>query len=105
MAVADPKRDIAVYHCQQAAEKAFKAVLIERRSAFPKTHDLEALISCLASDGVDASKFAEHAMTLNPYAVEFRYPGDVLEPEEDDAQEALGMASEVVEWAETWIRA
>ena len=30
----------AAYHCQQAAEKLVKAVLVEARTAFSKTHDI-----------------------------------------------------------------
>jgi HEPN domain-containing protein len=34
----------AVYHCQQAAEKAVKALLVYRETPFPKTHDIERLV-------------------------------------------------------------
>jgi hypothetical protein len=34
----------AAYHCQQAAEKLVKAVLVEASTAFPKTHDIAALV-------------------------------------------------------------
>ena len=36
-------RNQLAFHAQQAAEKALKAVLIERAVRFPRTHDLEAL--------------------------------------------------------------
>jgi len=32
------------FHAQQAAEKALKAVLVQRRILFPKSHDLERLM-------------------------------------------------------------
>ena len=43
LAASPPPLDIAVYHCQQAAEKAIKAWLVWKDMPFPKTHDLEAL--------------------------------------------------------------
>ncbi|TVR58225.1 MAG: HEPN domain-containing protein [Candidatus Competibacteraceae bacterium] len=44
---AEPITDTAVYPCQQAAEKALKAVLIKRGEAVFKTHDLVALLTKL----------------------------------------------------------
>ena len=80
---ADPKRlDISVYHCQQAAEKAIKAWLVSREIPFSKTHDLERLLECANSDSDLLSHLGEHMLILTPYVVEFRYPGDVFEPEE-----------------------
>ena len=35
-----PITDTAVYHCQQAAEKALKAFLIDQGQPIFKTHDL-----------------------------------------------------------------
>ena len=40
----DPPLDIAIYHCQQAAEKSIKAWLQGQDVPFPKTHDLLALV-------------------------------------------------------------
>ena len=34
------KYDVAMFLCQQSAEKAFKALLIERTNELVKTHDL-----------------------------------------------------------------
>jgi HEPN domain-containing protein len=36
------------------------------------------------------------ARILTPYVVEFRYPGDVIEPEREEAEEALEMAESVL---------
>jgi HEPN domain-containing protein len=32
--------DIAIYHCQQSAEKAVKGFLILHNQEFPRTHDI-----------------------------------------------------------------
>ena len=39
--------DAACFHCQQTVEKYFKARLCEAGIAFPKTHDLVALLGLL----------------------------------------------------------
>ena len=39
----DPFFDIAVYRCQQAAEKAVKGFLVFHEQPFEKTHDVEEL--------------------------------------------------------------
>ncbi len=88
--------DISVYHCQQAAEKAIKAYLVYQAIEFPKTHNLVALLAlCLPVE----SKFGEWrqmGITLNPYATAYRYPGEALELERAEAQQALAMAEAFV---------
>jgi len=37
-------------------------------------------------------------MILAPYAIAFRYPGDVIEPDPQDADEALRLAVEVFDF-------
>ncbi len=92
----DPKiLDTSVYHCQQTAEKALKAYLTLQDSPFMKAHDLTVLVKqCM---DVDASfeVLVEISEILTPYATAFRYPGDVLEPDLLDAEEALVSAEKV----------
>lgn len=42
-----PSLSGAAYHCQQAAGKLVKAVLVGAGIAFPKTHDIAALVGLL----------------------------------------------------------
>jgi len=42
--------------------------------------------------------FFEIAETLTPYATEFRYPSEVLEPEQEEAKQAIVMAETIVEF-------
>jgi len=97
--IADPPLlDTAVYHCQQTAEKAFKAYLTFRDTPFQKVHVLSVLVEqCMRSDPT-FEELMDVADLLTPYAVAFRYPGDVLEPAREDAQEALDGAGEVLEF-------
>jgi len=87
-----PIRDTGVYHCQQAAEKILKAYLTSKEAIFSKTHDLRVLLLLCQNIDQEFEQFADAADILTPYAVVFRYPGDVLEPMEDESQEALLLA-------------
>lgn len=84
--------DVAVYHCQQAAEKALKAFLFWHDTPFRKTHDLEELgVQCVALDaGLDSLLDKTSAST--PYAWQFRYPGPAIEPTTTEVAEAALLA-------------
>ena len=65
---------------------------------FPKTHDLEALLKLCIPLDCGFESLMPHAHVLTPYAIEFRYPGDTPEPAGGDAQEALRLAVEVLDF-------
>ena len=95
----DPYLDTAVYHCQQAVEKALKAFLTYHDTEFEKTHDLTELVEVcftIAIPHFDAWRGV--AAILTPYAVLFRYPADVLEPEQSEAEDALAYAQAFLEF-------
>ncbi len=79
-ATPDGPLDTAIYHCQQAAEKALKGWLTWRGITVVKTHDLVRLIEDAVDDNPDFTKFEEAADTLTPYASAFRYPGLTDDP-------------------------
>jgi HEPN domain-containing protein len=85
----DPYRDVAIYHCQQAAEKALKGFLAFHDQPFEKTHDVEVLVTLAMRHNAGFSMWLEAAVYLTPYATEFRYPGEVLAPELDEFEQAL----------------
>lgn len=68
--------DAICFHCQQAAEKYLKARLCEDGIAFPKSHDLVALLKLLIPSYPLWSALSKAAGNLNAYAVSTRYPGD-----------------------------
>ena len=94
----EPYLDTAVYHCQQAAEKALKAFLTYHDIVFEKTHDLRVLLEQSISVEPAFEQWREVAEELTPYAVQFRYPGDVLEPERSEAERALQHAQAFVDF-------
>ncbi len=74
----EPLLDTAVYHCQQVAEKAFKAFLTANNTLFPKIHLLLPLLELSREIDSSFSELTEAAELLTPFATEFRYPGDIL---------------------------
>jgi HEPN domain-containing protein len=63
----------AAYHCQQAAEKLVKAALVKPGLAFPKTHDIAALVGLLPAQHRLKDKFRSFEK-LTPFGVAYRYP-------------------------------
>ena len=90
--------DTGSYHCQQASEKAIKAWLTAAEVPFIKTHSLEILIRLCVPTAPGFSQFLSHALELTPLATEFRYPGDVFEPSDEEAERALTLAEELTTW-------
>ncbi len=97
---ANPYLDTAIYHCQQAAEKALKAFLVYHDTDFEKKHNLSVLVDLCAAIEPMFQNFQEAAAVLTPYATVFRYPGEFFEAEPDKQQveTAIKLAKEVVEF-------
>ncbi len=90
----EPVTDAICFHCQQAAEKYFKAYLVSHGSAPEKTHKIERLIEdCSKIDRTFVSLV--NTIELSEYAVESRYPDDFYIPGLDEAQNAFKLAGEV----------
>ena len=91
-----------VFCCQQAVEKAFKALIARRLDEHPpRTHDLLLLARETNTDA--AERFADLLTYLNQSALVVRYPLDL-----DEAVKSFPRASveplvpkvkEVIEWA------
>jgi HEPN domain-containing protein len=68
--------DVVCFHCQQSAEKYFKAVLQERVVQFPRTHNLLSLLALLPPADQARLRGLRRGLTfLERYAVDVRYPG------------------------------
>ncbi len=91
------------FHAQQAAEKAFKAVLLYRKVDFPLTHDIEELMDIFDKAGILLPSDFQNAGILTPYAVETRYPGYWDEITEKEVSEAIKLASKIVTWSKKYI--
>ena len=86
----------ACWLAQQAAEKVLKSALILAQIDFPFSHDLDRLRDLLP-DVWRVKKECPDLAELTEWAVQARYPGDMPEAVEADAQTATEQAEKVVE--------
>jgi HEPN domain-containing protein len=88
----------ACFHAQQAAEKAIKACLLLLQEGVPRTHDLELLAATLP-EGWRLRENPSSLTDLSGWAVEPRYPGDLLDATKEEAQALVEQARNVYETA------
>jgi HEPN domain-containing protein len=89
----EPLLDTAIYHCQQAAEKAVKGWFTFHGIPFDKTHDVRDLVAHAAETDSRFGAWLEAGQLLTPYASAFRYPDEQLMPDRTEFDEALQHAS------------
>jgi HEPN domain-containing protein len=92
----DPYFDTAIYHCQQAAEKALKGWLVYHDQRFEKIHDLRVLVSTAEAIETGFIEFYESAERLTPYATVYRYPGEVFHPDFEEFNQAFQDAENIL---------
>jgi HEPN domain-containing protein len=99
LAIPDGHLDAAIYHCQQAAEKAIKGWLFFKGKDFPKTHHLGLLMKQVIALEPTLAKLLNTAENLTPYAVAYRYPDvqALAEPTRTETETALKGAKEIFE--------
>lgn len=97
--------EIICYHCQQAAEKAIKAVYIAQGipGGLPKKHDLSFLLEQMKHIVPVAEALLDHADELNAYGVIVRYPNE-LRMDESKAVLAMRYAQEILVWAKACLQ-
>jgi len=83
------------FNSQQAAEKYLKALLVFHQVAFPRTHSLGELLDLVHTAQPAIAEYLRDVTALNPYGVEYRYPGDFPDMSQEEALTALGLASKV----------
>ena len=71
----EPALGGAAYHCQQAAEKLTKGLLIVAEGKFPRTHDIETLGALISPYYAEISGLMERMKRLTDWNGIFRYPG------------------------------
>jgi HEPN domain-containing protein len=92
--------DTAIYHCQQAAEKALKAYLFSNDVSFEKRHDLVRLVRQAEQLDGRFAQFLEAARLLTPLAWQFRYPTEVPagNPSPEEFREAFEQAKAIYDF-------
>lgn len=88
---------IVAFHCQQAAEKAMKAVLAAEAVDFPFTHDLAGLAELCGGVGRPIPEQLREIDRRSPYGAQLRYG----RPREGGIERAsaLELASGAIAWA------
>ena len=89
--------EIICYHCQQCAEKALKAALVEHDIEPPKTHDLRELCQMCVELDATFQNLTAPFKELTSYGVSPRYPNG---PELDERRmnEALKESRKVLDF-------
>lgn len=92
-----PETDAVAFHCQQAAEKYLKALLVAVGVEPPRTHDLGVLRELASDKFPEIANLQEPCEYLTPFAVQTRYP--LFEPPitAKDASKALSKSEEICE--------
>jgi HEPN domain-containing protein len=88
------------FNAQQAAEKAIKALLIQRAVAFPYVHDVAQLLTLVERAGVEIPPAVKQGERLTRFAVFTRYPGIASPIRPEELTEARRIAEEVIQWVE-----
>jgi HEPN domain-containing protein len=90
----DPYLDTAIYHCQQCIEKSVKGWLVYHDQSFEKTHDIRLLVTLASEVEPKFTEWFDAAEQVSPYATAYRYPGELLEPTEEEFQQAFKSAGQ-----------
>ena len=85
----------ALYHAQQAAEKALKGYLVNAGVPYPLTHDVRRLVNTCGETDPELMAILLPATGLTQFATRFRYPGED-QPHMSEAQPWLSLAKLVV---------
>lgn len=100
----DKWKEPICFHCQQAAEKFLKALIISQWERPPLTHALRDLLGIVRLLGFDLAERGQDCFFLSRFAVSGRYPDDDdpftvaegIEISTEDARNALAAAERVV---------
>lgn len=92
------------FDAQQAAEKALKAILVQREVRFPYVHDLATLLTLIDQTGEEIPPRVRQAGRLTRFAIAARYPSVAEAVTEPEYQESVAIAEAVIEWAAMRLR-
>jgi HEPN domain-containing protein len=91
-----PLRDVAAFHCPQAAEKLLKGFLVRASSDFGKTHDLVRLGHPVSARFPEVASLIEPMQVWTTWNIACRYP-DEAEPEPEPSVAELSSALEAID--------
>jgi HEPN domain-containing protein len=68
-----------------------------------RVHDIRAILEKLIIIEPRLGAIREDALTITPYATLYRYPGDLLQPDKKEAEEAVESAKRILRFIEELI--
>lgn len=86
--------DIIAFHCQQAVEKYLKSYIFKLGIKVKWTHDLVFLLEQIDEKEKIDQLWFEKVFELQDFAVEIRYPDQIIELTDDDIDVAIRLAKE-----------
>ena len=94
--------NIICYHCQQAAEKAIKAIYIflQPQQSIPKVHDLSFLLEQMKNMVRIPDSIYDAADSLTPFGIAARYPNE-LALDAGNVKFALKCAKKILGWSKS----
>ena len=93
--------EIFGFHAQQATEKALKAWLSLAGRAYPRTHDIGALLEILEASNESVPATAWELAELTDFAVQLRYETYESDDEPLDRLSVIERVGELIEWVES----
>ncbi len=90
-----PMLDTAIYHCQQAGEKAVKGYLVLHDTRFEKIHIIPALVKLAIPHEPKFEEWLKTAELLTPYAIKYRYGDTIMEPSKKEVETAIKAADDL----------
>ncbi|PWC78213.1 hypothetical protein TSH64_28755 [Azospirillum sp. TSH64] len=95
LSVPDPIVTAATYHCQQAAEKLVKAVLVWLDLDVPRSHDIDLLVMRIPHD-LPIRECLSPLGRFTAFATLYRYPGEAGDvSDEPTPEEVFGWLDEI----------
>ena len=96
---------IICYHCQQAAEKAIKVLIIKFNPKYgvSKTHNLSFLLQQIKNYVNIPSYCYNEADALTPYGIAARYPNEIY-IDDRCVNDAIKNAEDILSWVKETIK-
>ncbi len=90
-----PLIDLAAFHCQQAAEKLIKALLVAAAARVPRIHDLEALSSLASPYYPQLALQMREFGPATAWLARSRYPSGLTDGVGVDGQEVVDILASI----------
>ena len=84
--------EVIAFHCQQSIEKSLKGYLIFLDIEFKPVHDLGYLLNLTTTKDGLFDKYFEEVDKISRYAVQIRYPDNIIKLTKSQIQEAIVIA-------------